>query len=44
MPKTLDNEDRLYLTRSYREKALKTLDVARELVEKNLTELEQNRA
>ena len=35
MPKTLDNEDRLYLTRSYREKALKTLDVARKLLESN---------
>ena len=33
MPKTLDNEDRLYLLRSYRDKALKTLDDARDLLE-----------
>ena len=33
MPKTLNNEDRLYLARSYRDKALKTLDDARSLLE-----------
>ena len=33
MPKTLDNEDRLYLVRSYQDKALKTLDDARDLLE-----------
>jgi uncharacterized protein (UPF0332 family) len=33
MPKTLDNEDRLYLARSYRDKALKTLEDARDLLE-----------
>jgi uncharacterized protein (UPF0332 family) len=33
MPKTLNNEDRLYLARSYRDKALKTIGDARDLLE-----------
>ena len=33
MPKTLDNEDRLYLTRSYHDKALESLEDAREFLE-----------
>ena len=40
MPKTLDNEDRLYLTRSYSDKFCETIQ---KLVEKNLAKLEQNR-
>jgi len=34
MPKTLSNEDRLYLVRSYRDKALESLEDAREFLER----------
>ena len=34
MPKTLDNEDRLYLARSYRDKALESLEDARDFLER----------
>jgi len=34
MPKTLDNEDRLYLVRSYRNKALESLEDARDFLER----------
>ena len=34
MPKTLNNEDRLYLARSYRDKALESLEDAREFLER----------
>ena len=34
MPKTLDNEDRLYIVRSYCDKALESLEDAREFLER----------
>ena len=34
MPKMLDNEDRLYLVRSYRDKALESLEDARDFLER----------
>jgi len=34
MPKTLDNEDRLYLVRSYRDKALESLEDAKDFLER----------
>jgi len=34
MPKTLDNEDRFYLVRSYRDKALESLEDAKDFLER----------